>query len=483
MAYIKSDKNQNWLLPPSIKQMIPEDHICFFVEEFVESLDFSKIDMINEGPGHPSYHPRILMKILIQGMISRERSSRKLSTACKENIVFMYLAEKVQPSFKTICRFRANNSEFIKDAFKETIKLASEYDLVDLSLICVDGSKIKANASKRKYLNMGQLEELSSAIDDMVDEDIKSEEDEDSSSKEDHLTKRDRKGVREIVNTYRQSKNKEVIRQRIEDAKEHLEKDKENGKVSLTDPDSKMARSKRGASELNYNTQLSVDSKSQIILANDVCSDVTDMYQLVPQVEQVKENVRLKKDTSFAFDCGYNDSRNFVYLEEQGIDAYIPNQVEAQRQQGREITAKQDNYEYDFDTNEILWKGEKLRQKCSWFDSSKKKTMYFFSSKDGKTTKKVPEGFRERLRMKYRVRSDTGKKICSMRKHVVEPVFANIKYNMGLDEFSTRNFKNIKMELNIASITHNLKKIHKARISLTSNSSKVAIIIDFTIIF
>ncbi len=119
MAYIKSYKNQNWLLPLSIKDMIPKDHICFLVGEFVESLDFSKFDMIYDGAGHPAYHPRIIMKILIQGMLARIRSSRKLASACRENFVFMFLAEKVSSDFRTIARFRKDNAGFVKDAFKK----------------------------------------------------------------------------------------------------------------------------------------------------------------------------------------------------------------------------------------------------------------------------------------------------------------------------------------------------------------------------
>ena len=138
MTYISSYKNQDWLMPTSIKQMIPQNHISFFVEDFVESLDYSGFDMISDSAGHPSYHPRIIMKIIIQGMLSKERSSRKLASACRENFVFMYLAEKVQPNFRTISRFRKNNKDFVKEAFKETVKLASENDLVDLNLICID---------------------------------------------------------------------------------------------------------------------------------------------------------------------------------------------------------------------------------------------------------------------------------------------------------------------------------------------------------
>ena len=173
MAYITSYKNQDWLLPPSIKQMIPDNHICFFVEEFVESLDFSGFDMINEGPGHPSYHPRILMKILLQGMLSKERSSRKLASASRENFVFMYLAEKVKPDFRTLCCFRRQNASFIKEAFKESIKLADKHQLLDLSMISIDGTTISANANKKKSLKPEQVEKIEKAIDLIVEEDLK----------------------------------------------------------------------------------------------------------------------------------------------------------------------------------------------------------------------------------------------------------------------------------------------------------------------
>ena len=91
MAYISSHKNQNWLIPQSIKDMIPEGHICFFIEEFVELLDFTNFDLIYAGADHPAYHPRIMMKTIIIGMLSRIRSSRKLASATRERFIFMYL--------------------------------------------------------------------------------------------------------------------------------------------------------------------------------------------------------------------------------------------------------------------------------------------------------------------------------------------------------------------------------------------------------
>jgi len=87
MSYIKSDKNQTWLFPPDLKDLIPKDHICFLVEDFVEDLDYSKFDMIYAGAGHPAYHPRVIMKILVYGMLGNIRSSRKLARASRENII------------------------------------------------------------------------------------------------------------------------------------------------------------------------------------------------------------------------------------------------------------------------------------------------------------------------------------------------------------------------------------------------------------
>src|SRR3989338_7851126 len=203
MTYISSYKGQDLLLPTSIKQMIPENHISFFVEDFVESMDFSVFDMIYDGAGHPAYHPRIIMKVIIQGMLSKERSSRKLASACRENFVFMYLAEKIQPNFRTIARFRKKNASFVKEAFKETINLASEHDLIDLNLICVDGSKIKANAGKKTFLKKEQLSQLDSIIDKMIKEDIEQDDlDKESyGNNEENITNLEMKNLKEIVKT------------------------------------------------------------------------------------------------------------------------------------------------------------------------------------------------------------------------------------------------------------------------------------------
>jgi len=482
MTYISSYKGQDWLLPTSIKQMIPENHISFFVEEFVESLDFSGFDMIYEGAGHPAYHPRIIMKIIIQGMLSKERSSRKLASACRENFVFMYLAEKVQPNFRTIARFRKNNGKFIKEAFKETVDLASENGLVDLNLICTDGSKIKANSSKKMCLKKEQIERLDSIIDKMIEEDIKQDEidKEIYGEKKENITDIEMKNLQGIVKSYREVKDKEKLKENCKKAIEEFDKDSQIKRVSLSDPECRMMKNKKGVFELDYNTQFTVDSKDQIIVANDVCQDRTDTFQLQPQIKNVNENIKLKKDTKIAADCNYNNGENLRFLEEEKLDGYILTISQAQKINGKKQKIE-DDYEYDWDKDEIILNGIRLKFHAIWKNKGEKRQRHY-KSEDGKVVKRVPEFFRERLRMKKKLETEDGKYIYSLRKTIVEPVIGNVKYNLGFTEFLIRGLDGAKLELNLVSLTHNLKKIWIARLKLIETINNKSIIFDFWII-
>src|SRR3989338_8282583 len=385
MAYIASNKNQNWLLPLSIKNMIPKGHICFIVEEFVDSLDFSNFDMIYDGAGHPAYHPRIIMKVLIMGILSKVRSSRKLASGCRENFVFMYLAEKVQPDFRTIARFRKENHEFVKGAFKKTVELASEYNLIDLSFISIDGSMLKAYAGKKRYFDKKGLDKLGKAIDKMVDEDIDLDELEEQmfGDKEEGLTGIDERDLRRIVRDYKKSEDKKKIKKNIKKAKNELEKYSLK-KVSISDPESRMMQNKKGFSELSYNTQISV-SRNQIILSNDLCQDKHDAHQFIPQIKNVKENIKLKKATKVALDCGYSDGKNIKFAEDNKIDLYVPSRSQALELEGKEQTLNHDNYEYDAKKDELIVGKHRFYFKGVYARKSGKKIIMYYHKNPQKT--------------------------------------------------------------------------------------------------
>ena len=458
MAYIRTNKNQNWLLPMSIKDMISNDHICFLVEDFAESLDYSNFDIQYDGAGHPAYHPRIIMKIIIQGMLSRVRSSRKLAAGCRENFVMMYLAEKTQPDFRTIARFRKDNAQLVKDAFKKTVEIASEKKLIDLSFISIDGSKIKAYASKKRYFNKIALDKLDKAIDRIIEEDIKIDklEEELFGDKEEGLTGIDKRDLKRIVREFNNRKDKKRIKENIQKAKKELN-DTEQKKISLTDSECRMMKTAKSYVEPSYNAQVSV-SRNQIIISNDVCQDGHDAHQFIPQVRNIKENIKLKKDTKVGLDCGYIDGENINLAENNSIDLYVPSRALAQEFDGKEQSLNHDKYEYDEKKDELIVGNERFYFKYAYTRKNGKKILMYYNDKL-KKKKDVPFYFRERLRMKEKMDTTNGRLTYGLRKITVEPVIGNLKQNLGFREFLLRGLDNVKIEMNIACIAHNLQKI------------------------
>jgi len=463
MAYIASHKDQNWLVPLSIKDMIPKDHICFMIENFVESLDFSNFDMIYDGAGHPAYHPRILMKILTYGMLCKTRSSRKLSKACIENFIFMYLAEKVHPNFRTINRFRKDNPDFVKSAFRKTVEIAVNHKLIDLSFLSIDGSTFKANAGSKRYFNKKALDKLDRAIEKMIEDDIALDNLEDElygDNANDGLTGIDRRDIKKIVGEFSQSKDKKKIKNNIQKAKNELEKYSLK-KVSISDPEARAMQTKKRFSELSYNAQLSV-SKNQIIVANDVCQDKHDANQFVPQMKSVRNNVKLWQDTKVGLDSGYSSGDNIRFAEDENIDLYVPSRAQAQKFDGKDQTLNHDNYEFDPETNELIAGGYRYKFRGFYTRKTGVRVCTFYS-KELKKKKDVPFFFKERLRMKEKMEKPESKKVYNLRKITVEPVYGNIKQNLGFREFLLRGLEKVKTEFNLACIAHNLQKIWRLK--------------------
>ena len=460
MVYMNSYKDQNWLIPQSIKDMIPGEHICFFVEEFVESLNFSNFDELYDGAGHPAYHPKILMKILIQGMLSRIRSSRKLASATRESFIFMYLAEKVNPDFRTIARFRKDNAAFVKDTFKQTVKLASDYEVIDLSFIGIDGSKIKAQASRKQYFDKAGLDKLDNAIDKMMEEDIALDELEEQvfGNTEEGITKIDERDLRRIVRENFKNKDRQKLKEKIARAKEELQQNNLK-KVSLSDPESRVMQHAKKYSEPAYNAQFSA-TKNQIIVANDVCQDGHDAHQFIPQMKNIKENITLRKDTKVGVDCGYSDGININFAEDNMIDLYVPSRAQAQEFDGKEQSLNHDKYEYDRKKDELIVGEVRFRFKGLYTRKDGKKIFQYWNDQL-KKKKDVPFYFRERLRMRDKMGLTGSKEVYRLRKCTVEPVIGNIKQNLGFREFLLKGLDKVKIEINLVSIAHNLQKIWK----------------------
>jgi len=232
----------------------------------------------------------------------------------------------------------------------------------------------------------------------MIEEDIEQDEtDKESYDKEENITSLEMKNLKAIVKNYRNVKNKEKLKENCKKAMEEFDKDPQIKRASLSDPECRMMKNKKGFFELDYNVQFTVDSKSQIIVANDVCQDRTDTYQLQPQIKNVKENINLKKDTKIAADCNYNVGSNLKFLEENFIEGYIPTLSQAQELDEKEKTIKEDDYEYDWKKDEIILKGARLKYIGTW-SQGKKSRRRIYRSDDGKIVKKENRALCEKKR-------------------------------------------------------------------------------------
>ena len=479
MAYIKSFKNQSWLLPPSLEDIIPEDHICYLVEGLVSLLDFSMFDVRYSGPGHPAYHPRILIKILVMGVLDRVRSSRELAKNARENIVYMFLAEKATPDFRTISDFRKNNPDLVKEVFKHTVTLAKQNGMIDFSHLATDGSKQKANAANKRVLTKDELDFLLRFVDEELEEWAKQDDIEDEIFGDirgiDQLPNKSRKKIQNIVKRYIGKMKEEgnifkdktygKLSQAYDELKEH-----ELKKVNVTDPESRFMKNKKGRIEASYNVQITVDKKN-FILANDVSKDENDVGQLQPQVLQTEENIGLlPENIPWSFDNGYYESGNIKFLDDEMIDGYIPDNKKktVPPYDKQHFIYDQENDEYICPAGKpVTFLGER-------YDKSKKKTVRIYKGQKCKTCPyqkictKQKDGIRyirsfpyrkERNAMNEKMDTEKGKEIYKLRAITVEPVFGDIKENKGMQGFFTRGIKTVRTEFNLVCTACNLKKI------------------------
>jgi transposase len=390
MAFIRRLRNQNWLFPPSIADLIEEDHICRLVDEVVEGIDLKRIEKRYDGPGSPAYHPKVMMKLLIQGTIDGIRSSRKISKATNENIVYMFLSDRLKPDFRTICRFRKDNLETIKLVFAEIIKIAREMGMVKLGHLSIDGTKIKASASNFSVLSKEELDEIKEAIDlelrkgieiDKMEDEIYGDTDPDKLPEPfKDVKERIRKDkAAKIIEQYKKGdqKEKKRIEKQLNKVQNELEAP-EKDFVSFTDPESRFMPNKKQFTEFSYNTQVTVDAEHGIVVAEDVVQNVRDVDQLKPQIEQTEKVFgKLPKNTIISADNDYHSAENIDFLKEHDLDGYIPHEKLASRMKGKTKESgrfDKDEFNYNAEKDEFTCpNGETVKFSFEYFDKHKGK--------------------------------------------------------------------------------------------------------------
>lgn len=421
------DQNQEFLFAKSPSEFLPEEHLAKAIYTIVDMLDLSTIETKYSEIGQNAYNPRMMVRVIFNGYSVSVRSSRKISKGCEERFDFVYLADGLKPSHDRISDFRKDNLEELKVIFRDIVLIGVNLGVAKFGNIktSIDGTKVRANASAKLSKDEEGLKKLLEKTEEEIDrmfeeaEQIDKEEDEkygkenrgDELPKKLQSKKSREKAIKEAVEKLKKQKEEMKSKIKGDKGREPTEaelKKIEKAKINVTDNDAKFMKERVGIIKPNYNAQLSVDEKEQFILANDVVNECNDQHQLVPMLNQTKENIRESPKQTKADNGYYSQLEEATRLFPE-IDLY----VDDKNRRKEDLDLKEIRKEYD---------------KISYKNLKK-----LLSKKGNKEYKK--------------------------RMHTVEPTIGNIKYNMGYRHFLLRGLDKVKGEFNLMCIAHDLKKI------------------------
>jgi len=299
------------LFPEAFDDYITDDNPVRFIEAFVDHLDLHALGFSRTTPSHtgrPAYSPADLLKLYIYGYINRTRSSRLLEKECSRNLELIWLMRKLRPDFKTIADFRKDNAEALKQVCREFTLLCKRLELFGGELVAIDGSKFKAQNSKRRNFTAKKLDESIKEVDAKIESYLG------------QLDEADQQEADVKAPTAEQLKEKiERLRTRKRDYEQMQQQLKESGEaqISLTDPDSRSMRVSQGT-DVCYNVQTVVDDLHKLIVEHEVTNDPTDQAQLSRMAIRAKQTLGVDELEAVA-DKGYYDGAEVKKCEQAGI--------------------------------------------------------------------------------------------------------------------------------------------------------------------
>lgn len=501
MKFMLYDQNQSMLLPPTLSECLPEDHISFVVSDTVDHLDLSVIEKNYVEEGHPAYHPKMMVKILFYAYTQGVRSSRKIEAKTTEDIAFRYLTANSHLDHGTINLFRKNHLLELSTIFAQIVLITSRLGLADFSDISLDGTKIKAQASKANLFTKDSLAKLKEKIGTILQDAEKIDLEEDKKfGKErgyNQVPKRlaDPKTRRKEIEKLQKrltdlDKAEKTLCEKEKEAKENDKKNgttkrsrKEESKLSTrttntTDPDSKLMKMKDSSYKMAYNVQIT--SSNQFIAAYSVASDYADTKNLPEMIAKTQENIGQKVKLAKA-DAAYFNKENIRFLKDNKTDALIPDTLmeeeKRKEKKGENDRYSRKNFIYDQDRDQFICpEGKRLKCNKTRRDKDGRECFKEYVGIDcgncpAKTlcTKGKARYFEmdfelEKIRKEMREKLNTpeGRQKYQERFYEVEPVFGSLKHNQNFTEFLCKGRIMAEVELGLASGAHNLKKIFLA---------------------
>ncbi|MBW4055030.1 MAG: IS1182 family transposase [Proteobacteria bacterium] len=449
--FLEVDRETLYLLPPSVQDWLPEGHLARFVVEIVEQLDLRSLKASYAGRGSQPYNPAMLLALLFYGYSTGVFSSRKLERSTYDSVAFRFIAANRHPDHDTIATFRKRFLKELSGLFVQILMIARQMNMLKLGSVSLDGSKIKANASKHKALSYEHASKLEVQLKSEVVKLLKAAESADKADIPDgmnvpeEIQRREQrlKGIAaakaEIEyraaerHTREQAAYDEKVAARAKKAEATGKKPKgkqpkpptsgpsAKDQVNLTDKESRIMPVSGGGFEQTYNAQAAVDTKSKLIVTAHITQQSNDKLELEPTLKNLVALPRqLGTVTELLADSGYFGETNVNACVREEITPYIA--VDRQSH------------------NRSLW--ERFKEPPPLTDGA-----------DSVTT------------MKHRLKTKAGKAVYALRKVTSEPVFGIIKAVMGFRTFMLRGKESVSGEWNLACMAYNIKRMHSLKMA------------------
>ncbi len=472
------NREQAWLLPPTLDELIPADHPARFIAAFVDGLDAEmwgelEIDLAGDPMGAGAYHPRALLSIWVYGFMTGVRSSHKLEAACRDQISYMWLAGMQRPDHNTLWRFYRAHRDQMRALMRRTVRTAVKAGLVDLALQAVDGTRIAANASRGRTFDAKGLKRLLDRVEAAI-EDLEAQNSAGGDSPPASLPE-------ELASA-------EALRQRVREALGRVEQEEGPRYENLTDKDAGLLNTPNGGFIVGYNAQSMVaplnplaseeaggrgSGSGMIITAVEVTSGPDDHPQLVPMIEASAQNTGTSEGVVTLADAGYHSGANLAACASSRHQVLMPGTHDRRRLS----PYHKDHFTYQPETDTYLCpQGAML----SYKDSFKHQNGYVLrryrtqgqvcracpafgectNSIHGRTIR-VSEY--EPLLQRHRkiMATDSAKDLYRRRKQLSEPVFGLLKECHGARRFLLRGRDNVLAEWSLLATAFNLKSLHR----------------------
>ena len=428
---------QLYLLPPSLDDWLPQDHLARFISETVDQMDLSALITAyrSNGQGSAAYHPAMMVKILLYAYCMGIPSSRKIAKALVDDVAFRWLAAGNFPDFRTISEFRKRHLRALQDLFPQILLLCKASGLVKAGIIALDGTKVKANASLSRNKTYEQLSKqekrLKEKLEALLEQAEKTDQEEDrlyGSKRGDELPEDLSTAEKRLAKIKEAKKYLEQEARKKAEAKKSKESHKKHGrksqkpddtvkpetKVNMTDSESRIQKTSKGYIQ-GYNAQ-AVATENQIVIACDVVNEANDIHQLKPMLEQAQQNlseIDVSAKTILA-DAGYCSEENLEYLESKDeINALVSTRKE---QEMRKAESGSKNIRHRSD-----------RYKA----------------------------------MDRNLQNPVSRYIYGFRKRIIEPVFGQMKHCQGFSGFLLRGLEKVKNEFTLWCSAHNILKLYR----------------------